>query len=106
VNGEMWSGDPAILACLNVRGRFRQVSTCTTAILNLRLSALSNAGDPAVITYMMLQAYFPNDLKKRLSYTLCEINFDPENLDAIEKHTAQMGKVAAQLDRRVHCSPI
>jgi hypothetical protein len=98
----MWSGDPAILACLNVRGRFRQVSTRTTAILNLRLSGLTNAGNPAVITYIMLQAYFPGELKKRLSYTLCEINFDPEDLDAIEKHSDQMDKVAAQLNRPVN----
>jgi hypothetical protein len=77
------------------------MSTSPTAVINLRLSGLTDAGDPAVITHSMLQAYFPDKFGERLMYRHGEINFDPEDVNAIAGHTTRMDAIAVELDRQV-----
>lgn len=86
-------GDPADLGTLLVRGAWRSVNTDSIIILNFRLADVPIGGDPALMVFHHLQAYFPEARDQVLKYLDIEFSFDPSSSASVASQEKKLKKV-------------
>jgi hypothetical protein len=98
VNGKPFTSGKgfAIVKGSSMLAVFPHFDTSSLAIVNIRLKAINESGDPAVLVYDALKPYF--QLKKSgLKYTSVSFNIKPEDEASLKKHHSTIRKTVATL---------
>ena len=94
VKGNKIAGEtPAVLGNLLVLGAWRQANTESMIILNFRLADIPAGGDPAMMVYHHLRAYFPVDRDQILEYAEAEFSFDPTSSASVATQERKVHKM-------------